>query len=250
MQFRAHNASMTQLQPTWMGPLIQSDPRLSQSVRVSVSNSYSPGAHPVVYGNNHGFCLMAARRFQFELDPPSFFRNHSATQKDGFGNTNVQAKWRIASGNAEHGNFAVSAIVSRNFTPGAYESGGYTGSYGPRIAAGKAFGRFNIQSTLGGSLPTGQTALQGRAIDWNATAQVHPNAHLFLDIENNATYILGSSSDGKMQNFLTPAGFYSLRQKRWNPEHAVVVLGGGMQIATSSFHFYNHNLIAEARILF
>ena len=249
-KFRSHNASMNEVQPKWMGPLIQSDSRLSQSLRLSVSNSYSPGAQPIVYGNNHGFCVLAARRFQFELDPPSFFRNHSATAQDGFGNIATQVKMRIASGNAQHGNYAVSAILSRSYTPGAYENGGYTGSYGPRIAAGKAFGRFDLQTTIGGSLPTGKVALQGRAIEWNATAQVHPNAHLFLDIENNATYIKGSTSDGQMQNFLTPAAFFVLRRKSWSPAHAVVVPGGGMQIATSRFHFYNHNLIAEIRVLF
>jgi hypothetical protein len=249
-QFRAHNASMSAVQPTWMGPLIQSDSRLSQSLRLSVSNSYSPGAQPIVYGNNHGFCLLAARRFQFELDPPSLFRNHSATLKDGFGNAATQVKMRIASGNAEHGNYAVTAIVSRSYTPGSYENGSYTGAYGPRIAVGKAFGRFNLQSTIGGVLPTGQVSLQGRAIEWNATAQVHPNAHLFVDIENNATYFKGSSADGQTQNFITPAAFVVLRRKSWSPAHAVVVPGGGMQIATSSFHFYNHNLIAELRVLF
>ncbi len=249
-RLRAHNASMTEVQPTWMGPLIQSDSRLSQSIRLSVSNSYSPGAQPIVYGNNHGFTAIAARRFQFEFDPPSFFRNHSATQKDGFGNITTQVKMRIASGNAQHGNYAVSAILSRSYTPGSYENGGYTGSYGPRIAAGRAFGRFNLQTTIGGSLPTGKVALQGQAIEWNTTAQVHPGAHLYLNIENNATYIKGSTSDGQMQNFITPAAFFVLRRKSWSPAHAVVVPGGGMQIATSSFHFYNHNLIAELRILY
>jgi hypothetical protein len=248
--FRDHNASMTEVQPTWMGPLMQSDSRLSQSLRLSVSNSYSPGAQPIVYGNNHGVTFIAARRFQLEFDPPSFFRNHSATPKDGFGNAGALVKWRIASGNEQHGNYAVSAIVSRSFTPGAYENGDYTGAYGPRIAVGKAFGRFNVQTTIGGVLPTGQIALQGRAIEWNTTAQLHPSAHLYLDIENNATYFKGSSSDGQMQNFMTPAAFYAIRRKNWSPAHAVVVLGGGMQIATSGFYFYNHNLIAEARILF
>jgi len=241
---------MNEVQPSWMGPLMQSDSRLSQAVRLSVSNSYSPGAQPIIYGNNHGVTFIGARRFQFEFDPPSFFRNHSATLKDGFGNTNVLMKWRIASGNAEHGNYAVTAILSRNFTPGAYENGSYTGAYGPRIAAGHAFGRFNLQTTIGGVLPTGQVALQGRAIEWNTTAQLHPSARLYLDIENNAAYFKGSSSDGQMQNFMTPAAFYAIRRKSWSPAHAVVVLGGGMQIATSSFYFYNHNLIAEARVLF
>jgi hypothetical protein len=53
-----------------------------------------------------------------------------------------------------------------------------------------------------------------------------------------------------MQNFVTPAAFYVVREKAWKPNHPFFVIDGGMQIATSGFHTYNHNLITEARILF
>jgi hypothetical protein len=53
-----------------------------------------------------------------------------------------------------------------------------------------------------------------------------------------------------MQNFVTPAVFYVFRSKEWEPTHPFFILDGGMQIATSAFHTFNHNLISEARILF
>ena len=53
-----------------------------------------------------------------------------------------------------------------------------------------------------------------------------------------------------MQNFITPAAFYILRPKGWSPTHPFYVFTTGMQIATSGFHTYNHNLIVEMRILF
>ena len=84
----------------------------------------------------------------------------------------------------------------------------------------------------------------------SATAQVLAGKNLYLDLEDNALFNQGGPFDGKTQNFLTPAAFYVVRRKEWKPTHAVVVLGGGMQIATSSFHPYNHNLIPEVRILF
>ncbi|MFZ0744720.1 MAG: hypothetical protein WAM85_09935 [Terracidiphilus sp.] len=249
-QFRSHNAGMTAVQPSWMGPLIQSDARLSQSLRLSVANASAPGAQIVSYGNNHGISVIAARRFQFDFDPPSFFRNHSAALKDGFGNAASQVKYLIAAGNAEHGNFALSAIVFQGFAPRSYENGMITGYYCPKLASGIAFGRFNVQSTLGGFLPTGKIAAQGRAIEWNITAQVHPTAHAWLDVENNATFNIGGPNDGKIQNFITPAAFYAVKRKGWEPAHSVVVFDAGMQIATSQFHLYNHNLISEMRILF
>ena len=108
-QFRSNNLSMAEVQPTWAGPLIQSDARLGQAIRFSVSNFKMPGAHPIVYGNNHGFNVIVHRRFQLDCDPPSFFRDHSS-QKDGWGNAAAQFKMRLFSGNADHGKQVYSTI--------------------------------------------------------------------------------------------------------------------------------------------
>ena len=49
---------------------------------------------------------------------------------------------------------------------------------------------------------------------------------------------------------MTPAAYLSVRRKEWKPTHPVGILCAGMQIATTSTHIYNHNLIVEARIAF
>jgi len=249
-QFRAHNADMTAVQPSWMGPLIQPDARLAQAARFSVANQRAPGEHIFIYGGNHGISTIIGNRVQWDLDPPSYFRNHSAAFKDGFGNAATQLKYRIASGNAEHGNFALTAITSYGFAPRAYENFMLTSYFDPKIAAGIARGRFNVQSTIGGLLPTGKIETQGRLIEWNVTAQVHPTARMWFDVENNAAFVKGSIYDGKTQNFITPAAFYMVRRGNTETRHSILVLDAGMQIATSHFSFYNHNLITEARILF
>jgi len=249
-RIRGQNTAMIEVQPTWMGPLIQSDARLSQVAKFSVAHFFSPGMQTISYGNNHGFSLLGGRRFQFDFDPPSFFRNHSAILKDGWGNAAAQVKYRMASGNADHGNFALTAILAEGFASGATQNGMLTSYYCPKLAAGKAWGWLDFQTTLGAVLPTGKIAAQGRTIEWNGTAQLHPNAHAWLDVENNAALFLGGPDDGKSQNFLTPAAFYSFRRREWAATHAVVVLDAGMQIATSRYHQYNHNLISEMRILF
>lgn len=249
-QFRTHNAEMATVQPTWMSPLIQPDARLSQAVRLSVANAYVPGAQIISYGNNHGISTIIGNRYQFDFVPPSYFRNHSATLKDGFGNAGTQLKYRIASGNARHGNFAVTAITSYGFAPRAYQNFMLTSYFAPKVASGIAFGKFNVQTTLGGLLPTGKIETQGRLIEWNVTAQVHPTARMWFDVENNAAFVKGSIYDGKTQNFITPAAFYMVRRGNSETRHSILVLDAGMQIATSHFSFYNHNLITEARILF
>lgn len=249
-EFRSHNAAMTAVQPAWMGPLIQSDARLSQAVRVSVSKSTWPNAQTMSYGNNHGISLLAGTHLQFDMDPPSFFRNHSSTLHDGFGNAGTQVKWRIASGNAEHGNFAVTALLYHAFAPRVEQNQMLTAFYVPAVVVGKGFGRFAALSEIGGLLPTGKIAQQGRGIEWNLTGQVHPTAKLWFDVENNALFNFAGPFDGKTQNFLTPAAFYMVKRRDWGPKHTAVVFDAGMQIATSGFYFYNHNLITEMRVLF
>lgn len=249
-RLRSNNASMSEVQPAWMGPLIQSDGRLGQAVRLAVSNANFSGARTINYGNGKGISFIVDHRFQIDFDPPSYFRNHSSTQKDGFGNAGTQVKYRIASGNAGHGNFAVSAVLYHAFAPGINQNLLLTSYYCPSIAAGKSFGRFAVLENVGGFLPTGRIAEQGRAVEWNTTAQFHTTAHTWFDVEDNAAFFHAGPFDGRTQNFITPAGFAMIRRKEWKPRHASLVFACGMQIATSNMHYYNHNLITEMRIVY
>jgi hypothetical protein len=250
-QFRARNAVMTAIEPAWMSPLIQPDPRLSQSVRLSFSNSYTPGRTQTVnYGNGHTVGVILGDRVQLNAMAPAYFQNHSAAAQDGFGDTMVEGKYRLVSGNAQHGDFAVTALLAYSAPTGSHRNGAATGVYFPTLAAGHAWGRFNVQTTLGGSMPTGKIAAQGRSISWNWTAQLNATKHAWLDIEDNPTFNFGGPFDRKTENFVTPAAFYLLRRKAWAPTHSFLVFDCGMQIATSGFHTYNHNLIAETRYMF
>jgi hypothetical protein len=249
-RFRSNNASMSAVQPSWLGPVIQSDARLGQAVRFSVSNLSCSGANTINYGNGHGVSVIVDRRFQLDFDPPAFFRNHSAASPDGFGNAATQLKWRIASGNAQHGNYIISAILWRGFAPGAQENGADSSTWKPTLAVGKAFPRFAVISNLGGLLPTAKIPEQGRTITWDTAAQIHPNTHLYFDLENNASFNHGGPFDGDTQDFLTPAAYYLVRRRDWNPTHATIVFDCGMQVATTRFHQYSHNLVTEMRVFF
>jgi hypothetical protein len=249
-QLRANNAAMSELQPTWMAPITEADARLGQALRFSVSQSTWPGARPIVYGNNHGISVIAGRRLQFELVPPSFFRNHSAKLADGFGNAGIEAKTRIASGNAEHGNYILTAILFHGFAPRSYENGALTGLYKPALTGGHMFGPVALLSSLGGYLPTGKIALQGRGIEWKGTAELHAGAHAWFDVEDNALFVRGGPDDGKAQNLISPGAFYVLRRADRASTHPEMIFDCGMQLATSEFHYYNRNLITEVRVAF
>jgi hypothetical protein len=249
-RLNSHNRAMASRQPVFITPLVGIDPRLVQYTKFSVSHEYtSAGAETVNYGNSRGTGIIVGNRFEFDFVQPPYIQ-HSSAADDGFGDTAVLAKYRVASANAEGGNYDVALVLSHCFATGSHKNGATTNSFGPSLAAGYAFHHFDVLSSLGGTLPTGKIATQGRSIAWNTVSQAHIRPHLWFEIGDNATFFAGGSHGGKMQNFVTPATFYVIRGKNWKPTRPSFIINGGMQIATSGFHTYNHNLITELRMLF
>lgn len=246
----AHNRTMSAKQPSSITPLVGTDPRLVQYTKFSVAHQYtSTGTETVNYGNNRGTGIIVGDRFEFDFIAPPYVQHNSAAD-DGFGDTAVLAKYRIASANKEGGNYDVAFALGHCFATGSHKNGASTDSFSPTLAGGYAFRRFDVLSSVGGTLPTGKIATQGRTIAWNTISQAHLKPHVWFEIGDNATYLVGGSHDGKMQNFVTPAAFYIIRGKNWKATHPTYIVDGGMQIATSGFHTYNHNLITEVRMLF
>ena len=241
---------MTEVQPSWMGPLAQADARLGQAVRFSVANFKAPGLHAIDYGNGHGVSLIVSRRFQVDFDPQDFFRNHSPIYRDGFGNAGAQIKWRILSGNAQHGNYIVTAMLWHGFSPGAYQNGAFSSLWKPTLAVGKGFSRFAVISNIGVVLPTANIYEQGRTIAWDTTLQSHPTPHIYVDLEENVATFRAGPFDGLTQNLVTPAVFYLVRRRNWSPTHTMAVFDCGLQTATTRFYEYNHNLVTEMRLFF
>ncbi len=86
----------------------------------------------------------------------------------------------------------------------------------PTFEAGKGYGNFDVISSLGGTLPLGDTIKLGRTIVWNTTAQYKLDKYLLPELESNATYYFGGKNDGKSQNFLEPgltAGKFKIHPK-------------------------------------
>lgn len=250
-RFFAHNNSVATVQPVWPTPLVEADPRLSQYARLSFSNEYSSdGTRTLNYGNGRGIGIIGWNRFEFDFYPPAYSQ-HNSSARDGFGDTAVLSKYRIASGWFKQNGFILTAILGHSFATGSYNNGAATDIWNPSMAGGVGFlKRFDVESSLGGSMPTGKIAAQGRSIIWNSLVQEHATTHVWLELENNATFYFAGSYDGEMQNFVTPAAFYVMRRKVWKPTHPFLVFAGGMQIATTCFHTYNHNMVLEMRVLF
>jgi len=242
---------MTHVQPSWITPAMMADPRLVQYVRFSFTNQYTAThTQTVNYGNTRGMGFVFGNRVELDYYQPPYIQ-HNSKAADGFGDNTVLGKVRLVSGNADHGNYIVSAMLSHSFATGSHSNGALTDTWCPTLAGGaNVFKRYAVLSTLGATMPTGKIAAQGRSIAWNNLVQARANDHLRLEIENNSTFYIGGSRDGKIQNFITPVVYYVVRPKSWKPAHLFYIFDAGFQTATSGFHTYNHNTIAEMRVIF
>lgn len=249
-----HNATQSQSkQPSWSVPLNQPYPMLIQVFRFDTSRQISP-THTDTwnYGVNKGLNLVAGTiNSEFDAYLPPYIEHNSAA-RDGFGDPMFGYKYRIASANERNGDYAISAQLLATIPTGSYSNGSPDAVLNPTLEAGKGWGRFDIISCLGGTLPTGDTRKLGHTIAWNTTAQYKLGKYWWPELESNATYFYGGKNDGKSQNFLEPgitAGKFKF-QPHNKTARAGLAFGAGIQIATSGFHTYDHALVFTSRLLF
>jgi hypothetical protein len=101
-------------------------------------------------------------------------------------------------------------------------------------------------------LPARNAEKLGRSVAWNTAAQYHLGKYLWPEVESNLTHYVGGKTDGKTQNFVTPG--LTTSKFKFHPADArsrlAIVAGAGMQIASSSYHSYNHELVLTSRLVF
>lgn len=251
-RWEARTSATQAKQPAWTPALATTYVALIQVYRTDFSRQIS-SSHSTTwnYDSSRGACLIPWARTEFDINLPPFLTHSTPAATDGAGDISFLGKYRILTGNAGHGNYVVSAFVLGTIPTGSYKNGSADASLGPGMGFGKGFGRFDIQTTISATLPTGDTATLGRPVGWNTVGQYHLGKYLWPEAELNATYFHGGPNDGKQQELMTPGliiGKIPLRAD----EHSRVGLGfgGGAQIATSHFHTYNHGLIFTGRLLF
>ncbi len=239
-------------QPSWSVPLIAPYPMLIQVFRADFTRQVTPALTPTWnFGASRGLNLIPGFNSEFDFYYPPYLQ-HNSKAKDGFGDVGFLYKYRILSRNERSGNAMLSAQLTATIPTGSYSNGSTDASVSPSLLAGKGLGRFDVISSLGGTLPTGDTVKLGRSIAWNTTAQYHAGKWFWPELESNATWFAGGKNDGKMQNFLTPG--LTITKIKFHPsdEHSRpgFAFGAGEQIATSAFHTYNHNLVFTGRLIF
>jgi hypothetical protein len=241
-------------QPPWAVPLVTTYTGLIQVLRTDIVRQVAPArTDSWNFDNSKGLNLVPWANTELVANLPPYIKRNPAN-KDGAGDFSFLAKYRIASGNEHHGAYTLSAWVLTTVPTGSYKNGSTNASVQPNLGGGKGFGRFDVQTCLGVTLPTGNPAItaSGRPVLWNAVAQYRIGKLFWPEVESNATFYKGGTNDGKLQEFVTPGmiigkcGFHPSDAR----SRTGVAFGGGMQIATSQFHTYNHALVLTARLIF
>jgi hypothetical protein len=244
-----HMAAETQTcQPDWLSPLATTSGRLKQEFRYDTWVQPSTmGNRTYQFGGNKGLEFIASSRTQILLGVPIYTFVSPSGPPGGFGDLPVQLKFRIASSERSEGNYLLTFILAATAPTGSHRYGAGDGMVTPTIAAGKGFGRFDVQSTFGANLPTGNTTKLGRQLQWNTAFQYRAAWKLWPELEVNSTFYKTGPHSGEHQVFLTPGlGFGRVRvagRSRFSS-------AAGVQIAATTFHTYNHRWIFSERFSF
>ncbi len=239
-------------QPAWPPPLVTTYVGLIQVARVDFLRQTASNQVQAWYlDGSKGLNLVPFAKTEVDINLPPYVEHSAPSTPNGAGDMSFVWKYRPFSGNAQHGSYDVSAFLLATLPTGSYKNGGLDATVSPNLGLGKGFGPFDVQSTLGASLPVADTATLGRTIAWNTAGQLHLARHFWPEIEFNSTWFKGGPNDGKNQTFATPGLLvaHGLRTSATASRLAICV-GAGEQIATSGFHTYNHGIAITTRLLF
>jgi hypothetical protein len=239
-------------QPAWPVPVVGSSSTIVQLARTDFVRQYT-STHTLTwnYDNGKGVNFIPFARTEFDINLAPYVQHNTPKAQDGAGDFSVITKYRPFAGDSERGNYSTLVQLAFSVPTGSYKNGTAASTITPTIVLGKGFGRFDVQSAIGGILPTSSVPQIGRTIQWNTVAQYKVGKYFWPELEANASYYHGGTNDGKNQVFMTPGLMVSKIKFRKDPKDRLgLVLGTGMQIATSSYHSYNHGVVLTGRIVF
>jgi len=239
-------------QPHWMTPIVTVTPRLEQEFRYDQTWQDRPKDVTVDnYGNGKGLELIPTFNTEVIIGVPAYLvRDTPEGQTRGWADETLLLKYRFLSANEEQGNYIVTGCLGVSLPTGSEEFTNHKTIITPTIAAGKGWGTrekgFDIQSTLGIAIPTGNLRTLGSPITWNTTFQAYAGK-LWPELEVNYTYFKEGPHDGKSQAALTAGivfGRFALNQR------LRFIIGGGYQWVVSSFKTFNDTWLLTARLAF
>jgi hypothetical protein len=231
-------------------PIVTVTPRLEQELRYEQFWESQPhGAWLDSYGGGKGLELIPMQNVEVILGIPAYQVHSSPKEANGFADWPLLFKYRILSGNAEHGDYILTAFLGFTFPTGNNNNTNHYEITTPTLAFGKGFGKFDIQSTFGVSIPSigGLHRGPGTPILWNTALQYHLDRFFWPEVEFNYTYWPNGTDRYRKQLFVTPGIIFGKF-----PIHGRIglTIGAGVQIAVTDNPTYYRNVVLTARLPF
>lgn len=249
-------AAAQSLQPKWMTPLATVTPRLEQEFRYDQGfQSAYHGSSLDLYGSGKGLELIPAQPIELIFTVPAYEVRRGPGAASGFGDwPGILMKIRLLSAPETSGNYVVTLFLQYGLPTGALAFTSRNQVFTPTLAAGKGWGDFDVQATMGDALPTSDHSRAGSSILTNVTLQYHLAAVFWPEVELNRTDWSGGARAGRGQTLLTPGiifGRFPIRGR------AKLIFGAGYQTAVSGRYAtppatptFDHGWIVTARTAF
>jgi hypothetical protein len=236
-------------QPHYVAPLVTTHVLLVEQFRWDSSwQTNANGSGTANYGNERGLEIIPNTHIEVQVAPPPYIVHTGATP-DGFADLSMFFKYRIASATEAKGDYFVGAFMGLSIPTGSLPNGQDHPILSPMFAFAKGWpGRLSIQNTFSGSLPTSGVSVLGRQFIWNTTLQAYGiKKYIWPEVEQNTTFFYGGRFSGNEQTFVTPGviiGYFRIAERlRFG-------IAGGVQIAATHFHTYDHRWIWSMRFPF
>lgn len=243
-------------QPSWITPLATTTPRLEQEFRYDQNRqTLRNGSTVDIYDSGKGLEFIPTTQTEVIISAPPYQVRRGTAPASGFNDwPGILLKIRLLSANAKAGDYIVTVFVQYGLPTGALAYTNHNHVLTPTLAAGKGFGPFDIQATLGDAIPTHDNSKTGRAVLTNVTAQYRVAPFLWPEVEMNRTDWGGGSRANRSQTYLTPGlvlGRFVLGGR------SKLIVGIGYQTAVSRLYAaspatpaFNHNWIFSGRVTF
>lgn len=237
-------------QPRWVTPLVTVTPRLEQELRYDQTWSALPGGHSLEnYGSGKGVELIPFDNAEFIIGIPAWESENTKIAKRGWSDESFLVKYRILSANEDNGDYILTAFMGLSVPDGSDDYTSHHYAFTPTIAGGKGWGPFDVQSTLGVTVPDngGVRSGSGTPVAWNTAFQYRALKYLNPEVEANYTYWPTGEREGRSQLFLTP-GLIIGRIPIYN--RLGLTFGAGFQVAVTEKPVDHRNIILTARMPF
>lgn len=242
-------------QPSWITPLATTTPRLEEEFRYDQDFETLRKGAIDVYGGGKGLEIIPTQRTEVIITMPPYQVRTGTEPSSGLNDwPGILMKYRVLSGNAKSGDYIVTVFAQYGVPTGTLVLTSRNDVFTPTLAAGKGFGDFDVQATIGEAIPVHDNSNAGRSVATNITAQYHVSRLLWPELEMNRTDWIGGSRSARTQTYLTP-GLVVGRMALGN--RSKLIVGAGYQTAVSRVYApspmtptFNHNWILSARVTF